>query len=57
MDIKIITCHNVANYGAALQALALQTYIEEKGHDVKIICTRVFKFLQSVECPQILPTI
>jgi len=37
MDIKIITCHNVANYGAALQALALQTYIEEKGHDVKII--------------------
>ena len=37
MDIKTITCHNVANYGASLQALALQTYIEELGHKVQII--------------------
>lgn len=37
MKIRTITCHDVCNYGASLQALALQTYIEELGHEVKII--------------------
>ncbi|WP_302989920.1 polysaccharide pyruvyl transferase family protein [Paraprevotella clara] len=37
MKIRTITCHDVANYGAALQALALQTYLKKEGHDVRII--------------------
>ena len=37
MNIKIITCHDVYNYGASLQAYALQTYLKQKGHDVEII--------------------
>lgn len=37
MKIKIITCHDVYNYGASLQAYALQTYLITEGHDVEII--------------------
>lgn len=37
MQIKIITCHDVYNHGASLQAYALQTYIESVGHTVEII--------------------
>lgn len=37
MQIKIITCQHVYNYGATLQAYALQTYIYSLGHDVEII--------------------
>lgn len=37
MKIRTITCHDVANYGASLQAFALQTYLSGLGHDVKII--------------------
>lgn len=37
MNIKTITCHNVYNYGASLQAYALQQYLESLGHDVEII--------------------
>ena len=37
MKIRTITCHDVCNYGASLQALALQTYLEREGHDVRII--------------------
>lgn len=37
MKIRTITCHDVNNYGASLQALALQTYLASLGHDVKII--------------------
>ncbi len=37
MKIKTITCHNVYNYGASLQAYALQHFLEEQGHDVEII--------------------
>lgn len=37
MRIKTITCHNVYNYGASLQAYALMSYLESLGHDVKII--------------------
>ena len=37
MKIKTITCHDVYNHGASLQAYALQTYLESQGHDVEII--------------------
>lgn len=37
MNIKTITCHDVYNSGASLQAYALMTYLEELGHDVEII--------------------
>lgn len=37
MKIKTITCHDVYNLGASLQAYALQHYLESKGHDVQII--------------------
>lgn len=35
--IKTITCHDVYNHGASLQAYALQTYLLSLGHDVEII--------------------
>lgn len=37
MKIKTITCHDVYNLGASLQAYALLHYLENKGHDVEII--------------------
>lgn len=37
MKIKIITCHDVYNAGASLQAYALLTYLTQLGHDVEII--------------------
>ena len=37
MQIKTITCHDVYNFGASLQALALQSYLEGIGQDVEII--------------------
>ena len=37
MNIKTITCHDVYNYGASLQAFALQTFLEKNGHSVEII--------------------
>lgn len=37
MKIRTITCHNVYNYGAALQAHALMSYLTKLGHDVKVI--------------------
>lgn len=37
MKIGILTFHSVDNYGAVLQAYALQTYISLLGHDVEII--------------------
>lgn len=37
MKIKTITCHDVYNYGASLQAYALQTFLEKLGHEVEII--------------------
>lgn len=37
MQIRIITCHDVYNHGASLQAYALQTYLESIGHTVEII--------------------
>ncbi len=37
MIVKTITCHDVYNSGASLQAFALQKYITDLGHDVEII--------------------
>lgn len=37
MKIKTITCHNVYNAGASLQAYALMRYLQNLGHDVEII--------------------
>jgi len=37
MKIKTITCHDVYNYGASLQAYALETYLNSIGHEVEII--------------------
>ena len=37
MKICTITCHDVYNVGASLQAYALQIYLKSLGHDVKII--------------------
>ena len=37
MKIATITCHDVYNYGASLQAYALQKYMESKGHEYQII--------------------
>ena len=37
MKIKTITCHNVYNYGATLQAYALQHFLEMQGNEVEII--------------------
>lgn len=37
MKIATITCHDVYNYGASLQAYALQEYCKQLGYDYKII--------------------
>lgn len=37
MKISTITCHDVYNYGASLQAYALMHYLESLGHQVQII--------------------
>lgn len=37
MKIKTITCHDVYNHGASLQAYALMTYLQQQGHNVEII--------------------
>lgn len=37
MNIKTITCHDVYNFGASLQAYALQSFLEKNGHNVQII--------------------
>ncbi len=37
MKIKTITCHDVNNFGASLQAHALMKYLEQTGNDVEII--------------------
>lgn len=37
MKIKTLTTYDVYNYGASLQAYALQTYLTDIGNDVEII--------------------
>lgn len=41
MKICTMTCHHVYNYGATLQAFALQHYLESLGHEVEIIDYRL----------------
>lgn len=37
MKVRTITCHDVGNYGASLQAYALMRFLQGQGHDAKII--------------------
>ncbi len=37
MNLRTITCHDVYNHGASLQAYALQHYLQGEGHDAEII--------------------
>ena len=37
MKVSTITCHDVYNHGASLQAYALMTYIKNQGNEVEII--------------------
>ena len=37
MNIKTLTTYDVYNYGASLQAYALQTHLTQLGHVVEII--------------------
>lgn len=37
MKVRTITCHDIYNYGAGLQAYALQSYLASLGHEVQII--------------------
>ncbi|MBQ7960078.1 MAG: polysaccharide pyruvyl transferase family protein [Clostridia bacterium] len=37
MKISVITCHRAYNYGAVLQAYALQKYLTENGHKAEVI--------------------
>ena len=37
MRICTVTCHNVDNYGARLQAYALARYLSEEGNEVRVI--------------------
>lgn len=46
MRIGIITFHASYNFGSALQAHALQTVLEQMGHEVKIIDYRAWDFDQ-----------
>lgn len=41
MKIKTVTCQHVYNYGATLQAYALQEFLESDGNDVDIIDYRL----------------
>ena len=50
MKIGIITFHRAANYGAVLQAYALQFYLTEKGNEVEIIDYRC-KEIEKVHSP------
>ena len=37
MKICTITCHDVYNYGASLQTVALYQYLKSSGHDIEVI--------------------
>lgn len=56
MRIGIITFHWASNYGAILQAYALQSYLEEQGHQVEIInykpASRDFNFANFLRSPR-----
>jgi hypothetical protein len=48
MKIGILTFHWATNYGAALQAYALQTYLRNLGHDVYIINYRPKQYKKTI---------
>ena len=48
MKIGILTFHWGTNYGAIIQAYALQTYLEKNGHEVYIINYRPKRFKKSL---------
>lgn len=48
MKIGILTFHWAANYGAILQAFALQTYLKKNGHEVYIINYRPRPFKKTL---------
>lgn len=37
MKIKMITIHNIANYGSVFQAMALNQYLQKQGHECEVI--------------------
>ena len=51
MKIGVITFHWATNYGAVLQAYALQKYLSLLGHDVTIIdyCPRLIRIKQTID--------
>lgn len=57
MKIGIFTFHWATNYGAILQAYALQTYLEKKGHSVDIINYKPLQFDYSIKSYLVYPDI
>lgn len=55
MKIGILTFHWATNYGAVLQAYALQTFLEKKGHSVSIINYKPLQFDHSIKSYIIYP--
>ena len=49
VDIKIITCQYAYNYGAVLQAYALCRFLNENGHDTKVINYRPWYYRGSTK--------
>ena len=47
MKIGIITFNGAHNYGAQIQAYALQSYLKQQGHDVKVINYRLNEIAKS----------
>lgn len=56
MEIKTITCHNAYNYGASLQAYALQHFLQSLGHNVQIIDFLPYYFQTRYNLHYISPT-
>ena len=48
MKIGIVTFHWATNYGAILQAYALQNYLKKNGHEVFIINYRPKQYRKSI---------
>lgn len=47
MRVGILTFHWATNYGAVLQALALQSYLRDQGHDCQIVDYRPARVIRS----------
>ena len=48
MKIGILTFHWATNYGAVLQCYALQAYLEQLGHNVRVIDYKPLKYDESL---------